>query len=41
MGGDVACMRKMRNVYIVGKLDGRNRIGRPRHRWEANIKMSK
>jgi hypothetical protein len=43
MGGDVARMREMRNAYnfLVEKLDGKNRIGRPRHKRKANIKMSK
>jgi len=29
------------SVYriLVGKLDGRRRLGRPRRRWEENIKM--
>jgi hypothetical protein len=31
----------MRGVYkvIVGKPDGRRPLGRPRRRWEDNIKM--
>jgi hypothetical protein len=24
---------------LVGELDGKKRLGRPRHRWEGNIKM--
>jgi hypothetical protein len=32
MGGDVACMRDEKCIHLVGKLDGKNRVGRPRHR---------
>jgi hypothetical protein len=30
-----------RNAYriLVGKPEGRRLLGRPRHRWEDNIKM--
>jgi hypothetical protein len=30
-----------RNVYriLVGKPEGKNPLGRPRHRWEDGIKM--
>jgi hypothetical protein len=30
-----------RNIYrfVVGKPEGKRQIGRPRHRWENNIKM--
>jgi hypothetical protein len=30
-----------RSVYrvLVGKLKGKRPLGRPRHRWEDNIKM--
>jgi hypothetical protein len=40
-GEHVACMRKMRNVYIVsvGKPEGKRQPGRPRCRWEDNIRM--
>ena len=24
---------------VVGKPDGKTQLGRPRHRWEDNIKM--
>jgi hypothetical protein len=39
--GHVACMREKRNAYriLVGKLEGKRPIGRPRCRWENNIKM--
>jgi len=39
--GHVACMGKGRGVYrvLVGKPEGRRLLGRPRHRWEDNIKM--
>jgi len=34
-------MREMRGVYrvLVGKPEGRRPLGRPRRRWEDNIKM--
>jgi hypothetical protein len=38
----VACMGERRSVYraLVGKPEGRRPLGRPRHRWEDNIKMN-
>ena len=46
--GHVACMGESRGIYrvLVGKSEGRsyfrfphqNPLGRPRHRWEDNIK---
>jgi len=38
--GHVACMGERRGVYrvLVGKPEGRRPLGRPRHRWEDNIK---
>ena len=37
----VACMREQRNAHrlLVGKPKGKRPLGRPRHRWEDNIKM--
>jgi hypothetical protein len=39
----MACSRneEMRNEYrlLVQKPDGKRGIGRPRHKWEDNIKM--
>jgi hypothetical protein len=34
-------MGESRGAYraLVGKLEGRNPLGRPRRRWEDNIKM--
>jgi len=34
-------MWERRGVYkvLVGKLKGKRPLGRPRHRWEDNIKM--
>ena len=39
--GFVACMGERRRVYrvLVGKPEGKRPLGRPRHRWEDNIKM--
>jgi len=37
----VARMGEGRDVYrvLVGKPEGKRPLGRPRHRWEDNIKM--
>jgi hypothetical protein len=37
----VAGMGEKRNAYriLVGKLEGKRPLGRPRRRWEDNIKM--
>ena len=39
--GHVAHMGEGREVYrvLVGKLEGRRPLGRPRHRWVDNIRM--
>jgi hypothetical protein len=39
--GHVARMGEKRNVYrlLVGKLEGKRPLGRPRRRWMDNIKM--
>ena len=39
--GHVACMVERRDVYrvLVGKLEGKRPLGRPRYRWENKIKM--
>ena len=39
--GHVARMGEMRGVYrgLVDKPEGKRPLGRPRHRWEDNIKM--
>ena len=39
--GHVARMEERRGVYIdlVGKAEGKRQLGRPRLRWEENIKM--
>ena len=39
--GHVASMGENRCVYrvLVGKPEGKRPSGRPRHRWEDNIKM--
>jgi hypothetical protein len=39
--GHVACMGEKRGAYriLVGRPEGRRPLGRPRRRWEDNIKM--
>jgi len=39
--GHVAHMGEGRGLYrvLVGKLEWKRPLGRPRHRWEDNIKM--
>jgi len=39
--GHVALMREERGVQrvLVGKPEGKSPLGRPRRRWEDNIKM--
>jgi len=39
--GHVACMGDKRDVYrfLVGKPEEKRPLGRPRHRWEDNIKV--
>ena len=39
--GHVAHMEERRGVYrvLVGELEGKKPLGRPRCRWEENIKM--
>ena len=39
--GHVARMREDRSVHrvLVGKPEGKRLLGRPRRRWEDNIKM--
>jgi hypothetical protein len=39
--GHVAHMGEGRDVYrvLVGRPEGKRPLGRPRHRWEDNIKM--
>jgi hypothetical protein len=34
-------MAEMRGLYrvLLGKPEGKRRLGRPRHRWEDDIKM--
>jgi hypothetical protein len=41
MGAYVARMRKRRGIYrvLVRKPEGKRPLGRPRRRWEDNIKM--
>jgi hypothetical protein len=39
--GHVACMGEVRGTYniLVERSEGRRPLGRPRRRWEDNIKM--
>jgi hypothetical protein len=41
LAGNVACMRDRTGVYrvLVGRADGNRPLGRPRRRWENNIKI--
>ena len=41
LAGHVACMGEGRGVYrvLVGKPEGKRPLGRPRRRWENNIRM--
>jgi hypothetical protein len=41
LGGHVARMMEERNVYriLIGKPEGKRPLGRPRRRWEDNIKI--
>ncbi|KAJ4431486.1 hypothetical protein ANN_20084 [Periplaneta americana] len=40
--GHIACMGESRNAYrvLVGRPEGKRPLGRPRRRWEDNIKMN-
>ena len=39
--GHVSCMGERRGIYkvMVGKHEGKRPLGKPRRRWEDNIKM--
>jgi hypothetical protein len=39
----VARMREKRNLYrlLIGKLERKKSLGRPRHRWIDNLKMGR
>ena len=41
MSGALACIGERRGVYrvLVGKPEGKRPLGRPRLKWEDNIKM--
>jgi hypothetical protein len=41
LAGHVASMKERRGIYmvLVGKREGKEPLGRPRRRWEDNIKM--
>jgi len=40
--GHVALIGEKRSVYrvFVGKTEGKRQLGRPKHRWENNIKLN-
>jgi hypothetical protein len=39
--GHVTCMGERRRIFrvLMGKPEGKRPLGRPKHRWEDNIKM--
>jgi hypothetical protein len=39
--GHIACVGEVRNAYniMVGIPEGKRPLGKPRHRWEDNIRM--
>jgi hypothetical protein len=41
LAGHSARREQMRHAYsvVLGKREGKNTYGRPRHKWEANIKI--
>jgi hypothetical protein len=41
MGGACSTHGEVSNAYkiLVGKREGKRSLGRPRHRWEDNIRM--
>jgi hypothetical protein len=41
MGRTCIAYGEQRNAYriLMGKAEGKKPLGRPRHRWEENIKM--
>jgi hypothetical protein len=41
IGRACSTYEEARNIYrvLVGKTEGRRPLGKPRHRWEDNIKM--
>jgi hypothetical protein len=41
MGGECSTMKNMRNSYkvFVGKPEGTSQLGRPKRRWEDNIRI--
>jgi hypothetical protein len=43
MKANVACMGEMSKIYriLVGKPEGKRPLGRPRYRWEENIRMDR
>jgi hypothetical protein len=43
MGGACSTNGEKRNAYriLLGKPEGKKPLGRPRHRWEDNIRMDR
>jgi len=41
LAGHIVCMGERRGVYrvLVGKPEGKRQLGKPRRRWDDNIKM--
>jgi hypothetical protein len=42
LAGHVEYMREMRSAYgiFIGRPEGRRPLGRPRCRWEGNVRMN-
>jgi hypothetical protein len=42
LAGSVACIDDRRRAYrvLVGRLEGKSLLGRPRCRWEDNIEIN-
>jgi hypothetical protein len=43
IGGKASSMREKKNIYtvLVGNFEGKRPLGKPRRRWDTNIKMDR